>query len=530
MSTTGPGRAARWAAGWTLRARLTTALTLLLVGISLAIGTVSLLAIQRFMVGQLDRQLLAAVQRSQDFAPPDDRTDGGNRRGDDDQTRLPPGTPPGGVSATVLAGAVTFAGMLDQSGATVRLPAAERELLGQVPADGRVHSRELGGSLGEYRVIATPTRTGTVVTGLSLAGVHETLSQLVTVIVAVALVGLLACALVGAAIVRRSLRPMQAMAATARRVAELPLDRGEVALAERVPQPDTDPRTEVGQVGAALNRMLGHVAAALDARQASETRMRRFVSDASHELRTPLASIRGYAELTRRSGEVLPPTAARAVRRVESEAVRMTGLVEDLLLLARLDERRPLGAAPVDLTELVVDAIADAHAAAPGHHWRLDLPDQSDQPVMVTGDHDRLHQVVANLLANAGVHTPAGSTVEVRLASGPAGEVLLRVTDDGPGIPAALVPEVFDRFARGDSSRTRDAGSAARNTSTGLGLAIVASVVEAHGGTVAVLSRPGHTEFSVLLPAAVAGPEIAGSSAGRGPEADQSASRVTSRR
>ena len=174
----------------------------------------------------------------------------------------------------------------------------------------------------------------------------------------------------------------------------------------RVPDADTDPRTEVGQVGAALNRMLGHVADALAARQASETRVRQFVADASHELRTPLAAIRGYAELARRGRDAVPPDVAHALRRVESESARMTTLVDDLLLLARLDSGRPLAAEPVDLTALVVDAVSDAHVAGPDHRWQLDLPDER---VTVPGDAARLHQVLANLLANARVHTPPGT-------------------------------------------------------------------------------------------------------------------------
>jgi two-component system OmpR family sensor kinase len=237
--------------------------------------------------------------------------------------------------------------------------------------------------------------------------------------------------------------------------------------------------------------MLGHVAAALAARQASETRVRHFVADASHELRTPLAAIRGYAELAGRFGDSVPPDVAHAMRRVHSETARMTTLVEDLLLLARLDSGRPLDREPVDLTMLVINAISDAHVAGRDHNWRLDLP---DEPVTVTGDPARLHQVLANLLANARTHTPPATTVVASLrATGD--RVELSVVDDGPGIPAELLPEVFDRFARGDSSRSRAAGS------TGLGLAIVAAVVEAHHGSVEVTSRPGHTAFTVLLPA-----------------------------
>jgi two-component system OmpR family sensor kinase len=273
-------------------------------------------------------------------------------------------------------------------------------------------------------------------------------------------------------------------------VTELPLDRGEVALSVRVPNGDTDPRTEVGQVGSALNRMLGHVSAALSARHASEMRVRQFVADASHELRTPLAAIRGYAELTRRGRERLPPDVAHALRRVESEGDRMTELVDDLLLLARLDSGRPLERDRVDLARLTVDAVSDAHAAGPDHRWLLDVPEDE---VCVSGDAARLHQVLANLLANARTHTPPGTKVTTAL-SVDGDHAVLSVVDDGPGIPRDAQAEAFERFVRGDGSRSRAAGS------TGLGLAIVAAVVDAHHGTVELASRPGHTEFTVRLP------------------------------
>jgi two-component system OmpR family sensor kinase len=218
--------------------------------------------------------------------------------------------------------------------------------------------------------------------------------------------------------------------------------------------------------------------------------VRQFVADASHELRTPLTAVRGYAELVRRRGEVTPEV-AHAIGRVESEAARMTTLVEDLLLLARLDSGRPLERSTVDLSRLVADAVSDARVAGPEHHWRLDLP---AEPVTAPGDAARLHQVLANLLSNAGAHTPPGTTVTTKLSTSD-GEVVLAVTDDGPGIPESLQPEIFERFARGDSSRSRAAGG------TGLGLAIVVAVVAAHGGDVDVASRPGHTEFTVWLPA-----------------------------
>jgi two-component system OmpR family sensor kinase len=237
--------------------------------------------------------------------------------------------------------------------------------------------------------------------------------------------------------------------------------------------------------------MLHRIAGALSARHASETRVRQFVADASHELRTPLAAIRGYTELAQRKRGDVPDEVAHAMSRVESETERMTQLVEDMLLLARLDTGRPLEHAPVDLSRLVVDTVSDAHIAGPDHRWSLDLP---EEPVLVTGDEARLHQVLANLLANARTHTPPGTSVTTSLERTAGGGAVLTVADDGPGIPEWLQPEIFERFARGDSSRSRRGGS------TGLGLAIVAAVVKAHRGTIDVRSGPGSTVFTVTFP------------------------------
>jgi two-component system OmpR family sensor kinase len=329
-----------------------------------------------------------------------------------------------------------------------------------------------------------------LVTGLPLSSTADAVRRLVAVELLVGLLALAAAALAAVLVIRRTLRPLDRVAATATRVSELPLASGEVQLAERVPPEDTDPATEVGQVGTALNRMLDHVEGSLAARQESETRVRQFVADASHELRTPLSSIRGYAELVGRQRAEVPTDVGHAMRRVESEALRMSELVEELLLLARLDAGRELASEEVDLTALIVDTVSDAHAAGPAHRWQVDLP---DTPVLVPGDPARLHQVLVNLLANVRSHTPQGTTATVRLRIEDGGAVL-QVTDDGPGIPAALRPHVFERFARGDASRSRAAGS------TGLGLAIVHAVVTAHGGLIEVSSEPGRTVFSVRLP------------------------------
>jgi two-component system OmpR family sensor kinase len=344
------------------------------------------------------------------------------------------------------------------------------------------------GALGDYRLIATRLPGGDVlVTGLPLTGIYATLIRLALIMGGVALAALVMAAALGAVILRITLRPLQRMATAAREVAGLPLDRGEVTLPVRVPDIDSSPGTEVGQVGAALNQMLAHIAAALAARHASEMRVRRFVADASHELRTPLAAIRGHAELARRNPEAVP----QALGRVESESARMTTLVEELLLLARLDAEPEPAREAVDLSRVVADAVTDAHVLGPDHAWHLELP---AEPITVTGDADQLHRIVGNLLANARIHTPPGTTVTTTLSLGSASEALLEVADDGPGIAPDLLPDVFGRFTRGDSSRSRAAGS------TGLGLAIVGAVVGAHRGRVDVSSRPGRTAFTVALP------------------------------
>ena len=238
----------------------------------------------------------------------------------------------------------------------------------------------------------------------------------------------------GTAMVQLSLRPLRRVAATATKVTELPLDSGEVTLPAGVP--DSDPRTEVGRVGAAFNRMLFHVERALGRRAASEARLRRFAADASHELRTPLSAIRGYAELALRHPGPVPEDVSHALRRVQSESARMTVLVDDLLLLARLDAGRPLEREPVDLSRLAIETTSDARVARGDHRWRLDLP---DEPVLVEGDEHRLHQVLANLLSNAGKHTPPGSTVSVALALGDAspGEALSPAPPAPPRCSAA---------------------------------------------------------------------------------------------
>jgi two-component system OmpR family sensor kinase len=282
--------------------------------------------------------------------------------------------------------------------------------------------------------------------------------------------------------VRRQLRPLREVAATADRVSALPLAEGDIDLTDRVPAHLTDERTEVGQVGAALNTLLDHVETSLEARHESEQQVRQFVADASHELRTPLATIAGYAELARHRPD--DANVRNALDKVEEESARMTSLVEDLLLLARLDAGRPLEREPVDLTRLLVEAVSDAQVLGAERRWRLDLP---EEPLEVIGDEQRLHQVVTNLLTNARKHTPPGTTVTV--TARPDG---FDVHDDGPGFPVDFVDHAFERFARVDQSRERTGGA-------GLGLSLVEAIVRSHGGTVSLTSDPGGTTIAVRL-------------------------------
>jgi two-component system, OmpR family, sensor kinase len=324
-----------------------------------------------------------------------------------------------------------------------------------------------------YRVRATSLGPGqgTFVVAIPLTDVQSTLGRLVAVEAIVSVVVLLAVAGLALWLVRVGLRPLAGIGQTAGAIAAGDLTR-------RVEPADS--RTEVGRLGLSLNAMLAQIESAFEERRASETRLRRFVADASHELRTPLTSIRGYAELFRRGAQTRPEDLAKTMSRIEEAAARMGVLVDDLLLLARLDQGRPLDLAEVDLGAVARDAVETARAI--DAERRLDLEVEGDTRLL--GDEGRLRQVVENLLTNVRTHTPAGTAARVRVRRD--GEaVMLSVADDGPGIQADTAGRVFERFYRGDPSRSRATGGA------GLGLSIVAAIVEAHGGTVVASSGEG---------------------------------------
>ncbi|MFD8821362.1 sensor histidine kinase [Streptomyces sp. NPDC059605] len=466
-----------------LRGQLTVGLVVLLALACFAVGVTTTLVLRNFLMGRLDEQLSASGGRFAASLEHEARPDADNRpdtRGQAEET----------FGARLLDDTVTRAAVVDDAAdRPLTLTPEDRRALTGTPVDGSGHSIRLSG-LGKYRVTAVRGDDRDIlITGLPLRPVEETVHRLEAVEAVLFSAALVATGIAGAAWVRISLRPLQKVTAHAAEVAGLPLASGEIAMPD--PLSDTDPRTEVGQVGTALNHMLGHVEDALTRRQTVEERLRRFAADASHELRTPVSNIRGHAELALRHRGPVPAEVRHALERIDSESLRMTRLVDDLLLLARLDAGRPLEHEPVDLTLLILDATDDARAAGPGHHWLLDLP---EEPVTVTGDAHRLQQAIGNLLVNARTHTPTGTDVTIALTE-EQGAVLVDVSDNGPGIPEEIQPDVFGRFVRADHARSRSTGS------TGLGLAIVHAVVTAHGGTATVTSRPGHTTFRITLPA-----------------------------
>ena len=360
--------------------------------------------------------------------------------------------------------------------------------------DGQLRTVTLG-SLGSYRVSSQSAGPDDqLVVGVSLALANKTITRRIVSATVLSVAALLVTAGLTTLVVGYALRPLRRVAATAAEVAGTRLTGDEHRITARVQPDDTDPDNEVGIVGYTLNRLLDNVDGALTHRAESDRRMRQFITDASHELRTPLAAIHGYSELTRQDSAALPPTTEYALARIESEARRMTSLVDELLLLSRLGEGEDLRTEDVDLGDIVLNAVNDAAVAAPDHQWVKNLP---DEPVWVRGDPDRLHQLVSNLLANGWVHTPPGVTVTTGIACHRSGSdasfAELTVADDGPDIDPELLPHLFDRFVRAKHAPHDGSGN-------GLGLAIVDSIVKAHHGSVTAESADGQTIFRVRLP------------------------------
>jgi two-component system sensor histidine kinase TrcS len=482
--------------GWTLLRQLAIGVSAVVMVVLVAVGVSSVLSLRASVLGIIDAQLSGSANGFSQAVTK-------YRITPDASGKLPPpramkplthliGQAPGNVIALIQDGKVVDSAYF-VDGEARPAPAGAVAKIAELPWAGGEPRTVALPDLGYYRMVAMPGDGSEVlVTGASRKPAWQAMTRETLIVTGITALALLITAACTIAIVRFALRPLDRVAATAAEVAMLPLDRDHHTIALRVPVAHTDPRTEVGLVGDTLNRLLDNVERALAEVAASDQQMRQFITDASHELRTPLAAIHGYAELTRQDSSVLPETTEYSLARIESEARRMNSLVADLLLLARLDEGQDLETACVDMTDLVVDAVNDAEASAPDHIWVTNVPDAA---VWVRGDHARLHQTIANLLSNAGVHTPPGTTVTTAIATDAGSDfVELTVTDDGPGINAQLLPHLFERFVRADKSRSREAGS------FGLGLSIAASIVEAHNGTIEVESEGRQTTFRVKLP------------------------------
>lgn len=483
-----------------LRVKIVATLLLLVTLGLLGSGLAGVAIMQTYLVGRVDGQLRALADH-----PIADITvavsGGGSSQPDGDfdgdARRLPSQFV---LEVTDSSGAVSYGPTSQLLDRQEPLPALPRLTSAQSQADGtRLITTGAVAGTSQWRVLITPVTLidgtgGTLLIAQGLGDVEETTEQLAWLLAAVGGVAVLVIAAVGYLIVRAELRPLQRVEQTAAAIAGGDLGR-------RVPV--LDPRTEVGQLSAALNTMLTEIEAAFAQRTASEAsalqseaRMRRFVADASHELRTPLTTIRGFAELFRQSAVADAQAIQRLMGRIEDEAARMGLLVDDLLLLARLDQQRPLDCSPVDLLALAADAVFDARAVDPSRSIVLEVG-TTDPPPIVNGDEARLRQVLANLLGNALRHTTPGSAVTVRIATamGPPATVCLAVDDQGPGLAAEDAERVFERFYRTDGSRHRGDGGA------GLGLSIVAALVTGHHGTVAVTSDPAAgSSFVITLP------------------------------
>ena len=492
--------------GWrTLRFRLTALLVMLVGAAAAVVGVGSAIAVHSFLTARLDTELSMAGSRyalalehpGTSAAENDGNGDGdGGHDGGATAETATVGQSVGTLGARILHGQVTAVGVVADTNHPITVSAADQAVIAGLQPGG---SRTVGlPGLGDYRILVTAGRDSDVlVTGLPEHDIAETTKEVLLVEAVVFLAVVLTAGAAGAVAVRRSLRPLDRVTATALHVSELPMATGQVRFPDRIPT--ADPLSEAGQVATAVNHMLDQVEAALTARTNGENRLRRFVADASHELRTPLAISRSHTELLADAADDWPTASRESLQAISTGNLRMTRLVEDLLLLARMDAGAPTRQDTIDLSHLTLEAVGDQRVTAPEHHWRLDLP---AEPVTVRGDEQHLHQILTNLLTNAATHTPAGTSVTITLRPAPSHPepgttpaVRLTVTDDGPGFPPDLLPTITQRFVRADPARNSRGGS-------GLGLAIVSALVTAHHGTLTAHNTTAGAEVTVTLPAA----------------------------
>ena len=475
---------------WSLRNRLILA-TLGLAAIAIAASDFAASnSLRTFLINQADSQLNEVVQTSMLRL---DRAgiDSANQDGDGDENGFRPLRPLGAVPTTT---AVT---LLDISGNVIgriggefansidlnefkKLTPEKVDSLNELPFtisgdDGETDIRAIARSL--------PSGEGTVVISVALDSVDKTVAGLRGIFILISFIVLISIAIVARSLIKLTLKPLNQIEKTAAAIAE-----GD--LSARLPEVNS--RTEVGRLTGSLNTMLSRIEESFTIRTESENKLRRFVADASHELRTPLTAIRGFAELHRQGAVVGEEKTKELVSRIEKESIRMSSLVEDLLLLARLDQSRELTFDPVDVNHLVKEAVASAQAAGPG--YEITVSSTNDE-VFVLGDSMRIHQAIANLLANARTHTPVGTKIAVNISQGDL-ETKISISDNGPGLSEEDQKRVFERFFRADPSRVRVGGEG-----SGLGLAIVDAVMKAHGGRVEVNSKIGAgATFTIVFP------------------------------
>jgi two-component system OmpR family sensor kinase len=476
---------------WSLRNRLVLGVVILSMLGFTASGLVAQKQIESFLIHQIDDQLinvasgslprvsLAGIVNDDEYQ----ERRGRQERDDDDVPQTPLDRVPTSISLTLLNATGEIVGGI---GGDLNSVSVRDYIGGYSPADvakfqGRPFTIEATGE--NFRVLALPLPSGlgSVTIAQSLNDVDRTLSRLQWLFFFIGLVIVSLIALASRTMIKVGLKPLSEVENTAERIAD-----GD--LSARLPE--AKPTTEVGRLTTSLNTMLSRIEESFALRKASEDKLRRFVADASHELRTPLTAIRGFAELHRQGAVVGDEDTKQLLARIEGESIRMGSLVEDLLLLARLDQSREMEALPVDIAAVTRDAVASAQAAGPSHPISL-TADVSE--LYILGDKNRIHQVVANLLANAKTHTPDGTKITVSITRSEDG-VRISVIDNGPGLSEDDQKRIFERFYRADSSRVRVDGEG-----SGLGLSIVDAVMQAHGGNVSVSSELGKGATFVLF-------------------------------
>ena len=476
---------------WSLLNRLTLGVVLLSAMGFLASDVAAQTLMRSYLTQQMDSELLsvaggafprverAGIAREARGSQSDDEDN------EDDAPAVPLQSVPTSISLTLIGPAGIILGQIGGDLNSTEITSYLQSITPEQVIERANQPFTIEAPQSDFRVIAQrlPTGLGIVVIAQSFEDIDRTLLRLQGLFILIGLVMILFIALASRKVITVGLRPLATVEATAERIAE-----GD--LTARLP--DLKPNTEVGRVVNTLNMMLGRIEESFSARVESESKLRRFVADASHELRTPITAIRGFAELHRQGAVTGEEKTKELIGRIENESKRMGSLVEDLLLLARLDQSRQMKSEPVNLSKLVLDAVESARAAGPNYPVNFN---ESDDEIYALGDNDRIYQVVANLLANARTHTPAGTNIDVSVIQSEDG-VRIRIADNGPGLSEKDQAQIFERFYRADASRVRTDGEG-----TGLGLSIVEAVMRAHAGEVSVESELGKgAAFTLFFP------------------------------